>query len=84
MRNTNTTIVREIINYETKFNGALQHGYQNKEEFKNDLMNSTDKEGFTEILDYYRSYSNSFNNTNSTNKQRKELNDLILILEGAV
>jgi hypothetical protein len=75
---------KEIIDFETKFNGALQHGYKDKEEFKNDLMKVIDKEGFSEILGYYKSMLTCYNDTNSSKEQRKELSDLILILEGVV
>lgn len=77
------SVLKEIINYESKFNGGLQFHYEDKEEFKNDLIDTT-KEGFAEILDYYKCYLNSCNNTNSDEEQRKELSDLILILEGVV
>jgi len=78
-------IVKEIVKYESEFNGGLIFSYKsNIEEFKNDLVNEIHKNGAVEILEYYKTYLNSCNDTNSTERKRKELRDLVLILEGFV
>lgn len=80
MKNVNG-IIKEIANYESNFNGGLIHGYKgNIEEFKNDLMKEIDKNGVSEILEFYRTYLNSSNDISEA--KIKKLNDLILILEG--
>lgn len=79
----NILIVNEIIKYESNFNGFLLGGYnRNIQEFKNDLIYTIDNEGAGEILEYYKNELSGSNDTNSTKGKRKELSDLVLILEG--
>lgn len=71
-----------IVKYENDFNGSLKNGYEDNEQFKKDLIEDLQFNGVNEILEYYRTDLVSRNNTNSTTEQRKELKDIILILEG--
>ncbi|NFH40730.1 hypothetical protein [Clostridium sporogenes] len=77
-------ILNSILNYETSFKGYLLRVYDNKEEFKKDVISSlNESEKFlTDIISYYKNDLVSRNDTNSTMEQCKCLSDLILTLEG--
>ena len=79
-----TIILNSILNYETNFKGYLLRVYDNKEEFKKDVVSSLNEgEKFLiDIISYYKNDLVSRNDTNSTIQQRKCLSDLILTLEG--
>lgn len=79
----NVTKISEIIlKYENNFNGCLKSGYKDNKEFLNDLIESMNADGASNILRHYRVILKSLNNINSTLEQRKELEGIILILEG--
>lgn len=75
-------ISKIILKYENDFKGSLKNQYEDDKEFLKDLINNIETDGVNDILEFYRSYLISSNDTNSTVKQRKELTELILILEG--
>ena len=76
-------ITESIVNYEINYNGELVKGYDKIDEFKNDVMQViSEKLTLMEIIEYYKSEAISSNDTNSTKEQRKELNELVLELEG--
>jgi len=76
-------ITESIVNYEINYNGELVKGYDKIDEFKNDVMQViSEKLTLMEIIEYYKSETISSNATNSTKEQRKELNELVLELEG--
>ena len=76
-------ITESIVNYEINYNGELVKGYDKIDELKNDVMQViSEKLTLMEIIEYYRSEAISSNDTNSTKEQRKELNELVLELEG--
>lgn len=78
-------IVNEIVKYESNFNGGLIYGYKGDiEGFKTDLVSSINKDGAKEILEYYNSYLISCDGTNSIEEKRKELYNIILMLEGFI
>lgn len=77
-----TTVSEIILKYESDFNGHLKSGYNDDKEFLRDLTEDMKTNEVNEVLEYYRTDLKSRNNTNSTSEQRKELEDIILILEG--
>lgn len=71
-----------VTGYEVKYNGGLIHGYMNIPDFETDVKEELKYNGVDELLGYYNTYLASSNDTNSTEDQRKELNDIILVLQG--
>lgn len=76
-------MTESITNYEINYNGCLIKGYDKIDEFKNDIMDIiSEKITLIDVIDHYKEEIISSNNTNSTKEQRKELNELVLELEG--
>ena len=76
-------ITESIVNYEINYNGSLIKGYDKIDEFKNDVIEViSEKLTLIDVIDYYKAEITSSNDTNSTKEQRKELNELVLELEG--
>lgn len=76
-------MTESITNYEINYNGSLIKGYDKIDEFKNDIMDIiSEKITLMDVIDHYKEEIISSNNTNSTKEQRKELNELVLELEG--
>ena len=76
-------ITESIVNYEINYNGELVKGYDKIDEFKNDVIEViSEKLTLIDVIDYYKAEITSSNDTNSTKEQRKELNELVLELEG--
>ena len=74
-------IINKINEYETKFNGNLKYGYECEIEFINDLSNEIKTNGTNEIIEYYKTYLKSMNDTNSTNEKRTAIENLISLLK---
>ena len=76
-------MTESITNYEINYNGCLIKGYDKIDEFKNDIMDIiSEKITLIDVIDHYKEEIISSNDTNSTKEQRKELNELVLELEG--
>ena len=76
-------MTESITNYEINYNGCLIEGYNKIDEFKNDIMDIiSEKITLIDVIDHYKEEIISSNDTNSTKEQRKELNELVLELEG--
>ena len=76
-------MTESITNYEINYNGCLIEGYDKIDEFKNDIMDIiSEKITLMDVIDHYKEEIISSNDTNSTKEQRKELNELVLELEG--
>jgi hypothetical protein len=77
----NMSKVNAILEYEMKFNGWLKYFYEKEEEFLNDLNNEVKTNGVSDVLEYYKTYLKSLNDTNSTTEKRMEIKKLISLLE---
>ena len=80
------SIINEILNYESKFNGFLIRLYTKNmsvSEFRTDLINIMNTDGVGKFLTYYRNCLKNYS-ANSSEEQIKSLKDMILILEGVV
>lgn len=74
-------IVESIVKYETKYHSGLMDGYDNPKDFKRDMLTLDEREigGF---VGFYEDRRTSANDTNSTVEERKELDALILEMQG--
>ena len=77
-------IVELITNYEETYNGYLKQGYNDRNEFIRDLKTTVKEEGLKEVYNYYNFYKTTMNDTNSTKQQRKDLDDLLLVMVGQI
>lgn len=75
------TIVESIVKYETKYHSGLMDGYDNTENFEKDMLTLSERE-LGLFVEYYENRQKCANDTNSTVEERKELDDLILEMQG--
>lgn len=73
-------LVKEVIQFEKKFNGYLICEYKDIEQFKKDLINLVkENNGISKLLNYYKLFLDAINYTKD---KKKALDDLVLILQG--
>lgn len=75
-------IANAILKYETEFNGSLKNGYKTDKEFLKDITSEIKINGTNELIEYYKTYVVSMNDTNSTSEKRLAIKELILLLDG--